>query len=153
MTLYRDENGNLESDDFIPRLATDEDLIQRWKQANNQLKALPVEPKNIATDLAMMIVMCAAQLGKRGYTTTGDESDWVIDTVPFVYYCIRKIKSDFKTPFRIEASQNHIDALKESDDWQRAYEGAETKNDFVGVWAGIQVQLVDRADYLIVRAY
>lgn len=68
MTLYRDEDGNLESDDFIPKLATDEDLIQRWKEGHES---------NFGTDSAMMIVMCANQLGKRGYSLNANETDWI----------------------------------------------------------------------------
>lgn len=71
MTLYRDEDDNLESDDFIPRLATDEDLINRWKAAHSN-KPMDVEG-------AKMIVLCASELGKRGYTTNEDETDWVME--------------------------------------------------------------------------
>jgi hypothetical protein len=70
MTLYRDEDGNLESDDFIPRLATDEDLLERYR------KAVKAAKSNFNEEVAKMLLLCSIELGKRGYRTNKDESDW-----------------------------------------------------------------------------
>ena len=79
MTIYRDDDGNLENDDFIPRVATDEDLIQPWKQAHKKLANQPVHGFDdaVMSELAILIVMCASQLGKRGYRLNADVTDWI----------------------------------------------------------------------------
>jgi hypothetical protein len=70
MTLYRDEDGNLESDDFIPRLASDEDLLERYRKAWKAAKT------DFNQEVAKMMLLCSIQLGQRGYRTNADESDW-----------------------------------------------------------------------------
>jgi hypothetical protein len=70
MTLYRDEDGNLESDDFIPVVATDEDLLERYRKAWKAAKT------DFNEEVAKMMLLCSIELGKRGYTTNGKEDDW-----------------------------------------------------------------------------
>jgi len=72
MTLYRDEDGNLQSDDFIPHLATDEDLLERYRKAFKATKTSGA----LTEEIAKILFLCAVQLGKRGFTTNADESDW-----------------------------------------------------------------------------
>lgn len=71
MTLYRDEDGNLQSDDFIPHLASDEDLLERYRKAFKASKTAFNE------EIAKMFFLCSVELGRRGYTTNEDESDWI----------------------------------------------------------------------------
>jgi hypothetical protein len=75
MTLYRDENGNLESDDFIPRLATDEDLLERYRKAFQQTRSSQSRTM-LNEDIAKMLLLCSIELGKRGYTE-GDVGQWM----------------------------------------------------------------------------
>ena len=72
MTLYRDEDGNLQSDDFPPHLATDEDLLGRYRKAFRASKT-----SDLTEEIAKMLFLCSAELGKRGFTTNADESDWL----------------------------------------------------------------------------
>jgi hypothetical protein len=70
MTLYRDEDGNLESDDFIPVLASDEDLLERYR------KAVKTAKSNFNEEVAKMLLLCSIELGRRGYRTNEKEDDW-----------------------------------------------------------------------------
>lgn len=145
--LYRDEDGNLQSDDFIPYLASDEDLLERYRKAFKAAKS------NFNEGVAKILFLCSAELGHRGYTTNEDESDWIIDTVPYVTYHAAQFTDVDRDAYLIQASQNHVDVLKASEGWKLTFEGADATDDFVGMWNYINVQLVKSEDYLVVSAY
>lgn len=77
MTLFRDEDGNLQSEDFPPHLASDEDLLEHYRKAfEASRKESPKMQSDVDVNIMMMLLLCSNELGKRGYSQNADGSDW-----------------------------------------------------------------------------